>query len=276
MCDTPSPFEAMVRIRRVQQHRAIGEDLVPDELLKLCPQATHRLLYPLMLKAVLTVRPPLQWRGGQIMELYKGKGSASDPASYRDVCLAGVCAKVFGKCWRTRLATRLAGMTNAMQFGSGMHGGDTSTAHLALRSMMDIAEVQGETLDIVFVDVASAFPSLMRSPALDTVGGDEALLQRLKALGFDDTDIAAIRLDITSTPWMAGQVTARQAQMLGTLHSFTWATVDGTEGIIGTHRGAAAGLPLSDVIFIAALGRVVAKIEKRLEEEHLITDACFG
>ena len=47
LCDTPSPFEAMVRIRRVQQHRAIGEDLVPDELLKLCPQATHRLLYPL-------------------------------------------------------------------------------------------------------------------------------------------------------------------------------------------------------------------------------------
>ena len=141
---------------------------------------------------------------------------------------------------------------------------------------MDIAEVQGETLGIVFVDVVSAFPSLMRSLALDTVGGDEAQLQRLKALGFDGADIAAIKLDITSTPWMTGQVTARQAQMLGTLHSFTWTTVDGTEGILRTHRGTAAGLPLSDAIFIAALGRAVANIEQRLEEEHLISDACLG
>ena len=167
-------------------------------------------------------------------------------------------------------------MTNTMQFGSGMHGGDTSTAHLALRSMMDAAEVQGETLGIVFADVVSAFPSLMRSLVLDTVGGAEALLQRLKALGFDAADIAAIKLDITSTPWMTGQVTARQAQMLGTLHSFTWATVDGTEGILRAHRGTAAGLPLNDAIFIAALGRVVAKIEKRLEEEHLISDTPLG
>lgn len=33
-------------------------------------------------------------------------------------------------------------MTNEMQFGSDMHGGDTSTTHLALRSMMEVTEVQ--------------------------------------------------------------------------------------------------------------------------------------
>lgn len=52
----------------------------------------------------------------------------------------------------------------------------------------------------MFVDVASASPSLMRNLVLDTLDGNEALLQRLKALGFDDADIAAIKFDIASTP----------------------------------------------------------------------------
>lgn len=269
LADIPSMFEVMGYLKRCSHHKAIGEDLVPDELLRACPQAALRLIHPLIVKSAATLRPPLQWRGGQILELYKGKGPAADVCNYRDVCLASTWAKVYGKCWRTRLASRLRELAGAQQYGAGLNSGDTAVAHLLVRSMQDAATVGGCTLGLIFVDIVSAFPSLMRGIALDSVGSDVALLARLSEMGFSNADIEAIKDELLNTEWMSGSMTKRQFEMLGKLHSFTWASVDGTTGILKTERGTAAGLPLSDAIFIAAVGRVLVRIDQAIADSGL-------
>ena len=210
------------------------------------------------------------------MELYKGKGSTADPAAYRDACLASSWAKLFGKCWRTRLAERLGSMGGQRQFGAGLNSGDTTTAHLLLKSMIEAAEVLNKTAGVLFVDVVAAFPSLMRNLVFDTVDGDEALFTRLAALGFDSRDIENIKADLVGTPWMTGHLTFTQKNMLEKLHSHTWCTIDGVTGVLKTKQGTTAGLPLSDAVFIAAIGRVVWKIEQQLRSEGLLCTAAFS
>eukprot|EP00973_Karenia_brevis_P073319 10186469-Karenia_brevis.AAC.1 len=56
-----------------------------------------RALHPVVVKSCLSVTPPLQWKGGQIFELYKGQGQQSECTSYRDITLCDSMAKSLGK-----------------------------------------------------------------------------------------------------------------------------------------------------------------------------------
>ncbi len=54
---------------------------------KLFPVQLARLFFPLVVKTFVRVQPPLQWKGGMICDLFKGKGSPSLITSYGDILL---------------------------------------------------------------------------------------------------------------------------------------------------------------------------------------------
>ena len=66
--------------------RALGEDVIPGEVMKLDPQLFAQLLHPLWLKNTLRLEEPLSWRGGQVKDLYKNIPS---PAVAHRVCEFG-------------------------------------------------------------------------------------------------------------------------------------------------------------------------------------------
>eukprot|EP00969_Alexandrium_andersonii_P198391 8761816-Alexandrium_andersonii.AAC.1 len=53
-----------------------------------------RLIHPLSLKAFVYAYEPFAWRGGQIMQVWKGKGDPADCSSHRDVVLSGALSKI--------------------------------------------------------------------------------------------------------------------------------------------------------------------------------------
>jgi hypothetical protein len=69
------------------------------------------------------------------------------------------------------------------QWGSGLWGGETAIAHLYARTMFDA---------LLFLDITTAFASLVRHIVLDVQAGDEACLLRLKSVGFCQDETQSI------------------------------------------------------------------------------------
>jgi hypothetical protein len=63
----PAKSELELTMARSSVHKAIGEDRLPDELIRGCCKEVAALLHPVFTKAAVSLRPPLQWRGGQIV-----------------------------------------------------------------------------------------------------------------------------------------------------------------------------------------------------------------
>ena len=85
------------------------------------------MMLPLNVTAALQ---PHQWRGGQLMALWKNKGSASCIRNYRDITLTEQNSKVAGRSVRKLLIEGVAATAVATQMGSGFNGGATDVGHL--------------------------------------------------------------------------------------------------------------------------------------------------
>jgi hypothetical protein len=119
----PSAVDISRSHAKMKALKGVGENCIGGELHKLLPTDTARLLHPLHTKATMTLRRPLQWNGGQLMVLWKSKGSRADISNYRDVTLTDQDAKVSGRLLRSQLIQGATAMSSSTQMGSGMNLG---------------------------------------------------------------------------------------------------------------------------------------------------------
>ena len=90
----PSPSEVIGMNSMSQKGKAPGEDLCSGNVLSAFPFDFMRIYYPLVLKTYVRIQPPIQWKGGMLHQLFKGKGSSSVCSTFRDVMLACVDGKM--------------------------------------------------------------------------------------------------------------------------------------------------------------------------------------
>ena len=109
--DTPSLSHLEAALRKVNLHKAVGPDQVPGDLLHMFPREFARILSPLMAKFAFRLHEPIQWKGGQLIKLYKGKGPIRECASFRRILLMSTIGKAIRKStersWKTAL-TRIS------------------------------------------------------------------------------------------------------------------------------------------------------------------------
>eukprot|EP00969_Alexandrium_andersonii_P056906 2509583-Alexandrium_andersonii.AAC.1 len=65
-----------------------------------------RLLHPLALKACIFSYEPFAWRGGQVLEVWKGKGDPAQCSSHRDVVLSDSMSKIYHGIGGSRVVDR--------------------------------------------------------------------------------------------------------------------------------------------------------------------------
>ena len=82
---------------------AAGEENIVGKINSVFPCLMACLFYPIVIKSICRLRPPLQWRGGMLHELYKNKGSSADKKCYRDIMLGNICGKGVSKIIRSRI-----------------------------------------------------------------------------------------------------------------------------------------------------------------------------
>ena len=289
MNSIPSMAPLVCELAHAKCGKAVGEDGIGGEVFKVAPWSLARVWHPLFVKSALTLRPPLQFRGGMITELLKASASGSEPGHFRDITIADHSAKTFCKMFRPEIVSAAAAVVPAGQFGGGFNGGSTDVAHLALSAFLDAASAARKSAAIIFVDLATAFASLLRRLCVPTDAGDDQWLGALAAAGFSDNEVKHIYDEAASYAyWGRTGLSGHTLHIAAALHRMTWFTTEGLPNVVRTSRGSQAGMSLADVMFIAAAGRVAdqvaeglaaAGVTARLPHDAaacLFSDGCAG
>eukprot|EP00973_Karenia_brevis_P015578 2132039-Karenia_brevis.AAC.1 len=202
--------------------KGCGEDLIGPEVAVACGRQLAKVLHPLYVKSALRVEAPLQYKGGQIVELFKGRGASDECASFRDVLLGDVCGQPLSSHYRGHAKPVLETYALDTQYGSGLHGGATDVAHLLLRAMLDCAAVAKMSCAILFIDVISAFASVCRVVGLPIPDSDDIFARRLKDIGMEAAQIDEIMGDLSDfSDWYRAKGTDHLLQCIAEYHRST-------------------------------------------------------
>ena len=124
------------------------------------------------------------------------KGDQSVRNNYRDLTITDTSCKPITSTFRERLAPSLNSHTIGSQYGGGSHGGSTAIAHLFARSQVEHASCLNLSCIQIYIDVVTAFASMVRSLAVPLDSSDAVLFEKLRTVGFTDTDIKDIMHNI--------------------------------------------------------------------------------
>ncbi|KAJ4427938.1 hypothetical protein ANN_23948 [Periplaneta americana] len=154
--------EIMEVIRTSKDQKAPGPDQICNEHLKAAAPTMIEAWTALLNECLRQGRIPTKWRTSKIKMLYKGKGDAGNPNSYRGIALENTLLKVLTKILTQRLTQLVDAMLPEFQFGFRT-GRSTIQAVQCLKQ--DITEALSHDkgkLYTVFVDYTKAFDLLDR------------------------------------------------------------------------------------------------------------------
>ncbi len=103
-------------IKQLKNNKATGPDRIPNEIFT---NATYDLIYIYIQsinKIIQTHNIPSQWQEGEIIRLYKGKGTNGKCSNERGITLASNFGKVFERIINNRI-TKTINMTEVQAGG---------------------------------------------------------------------------------------------------------------------------------------------------------------
>ena len=134
---TPTEAELIVLNSSMVKGKSFGEGRICTHGHKSFSRQLAKWALPLIIKMYVRVQPPLQWKGGQLTELFKNKGSPSSCSNYRDILLADDEGKAVCRLIRKRFLRVAVALSKDTQFGGGFHGGETAFVQLYMRLVID-------------------------------------------------------------------------------------------------------------------------------------------
>ena len=119
----PSPSDVVCMFKTCKHtKKAPGENCISAFVHKTFYDSLMKLYYPLIMKSFVRIQPPIQWKGGMLQELFKGKGSSMIRNGYRDIVLANDDGKDVSRHIRGSMFPRAREIVLATQFGGGSMG----------------------------------------------------------------------------------------------------------------------------------------------------------
>ena len=211
--------------------------------------------------------------------LWKLKGSRSFIDNYRDVMLAEGDGKFDSSLLRRDVMTAVSHMVPDSQVGSGPHGGATDVGHLMTRAIFSLAGAALGSVAILYLDVVRAFASVRRRIALPgDIEGEEHWLRWLLQCGFSADDASEIILAACSfINWADAGAHPHAIAMLQAAHTRSWFSIEGLAQVYRYSKGAAAGTPLADLVYVIAMMFVLKELERKIDAAELSSTAsCQG
>ena len=274
------------RYLRMKNNKAGGECNVTTNVHKTFALSMAKAVWPLHVKATIRLSPPLQWKGGMVAALFKGKGSSAICENYRDILLADDNGKDFSAHLRHHMLPIVRHMAWGTQFGSGLNGGETCMAHLYIRTAFELCSHANVSAAVLFLDVVAAFASMLRRLVFDEDHGDEVWLRQLRACGLSDTDIEAIYAHIKHFAFGTdGEGVVYSGcdngiklafELVNQSYTNTWMSNEGIPSVIATSQGCAAGTPMADLIYCVAMSRVLITLYSSLKNDGLLSEVKCG
>ena len=198
----PTLLEIEEVYRRQPRYKACGLDGIPGEALKSCPALFARLYQPLYTKSVLSLNRPLQWRGGQLYECYKGSGSSATPENYRSLYVSSVVGKGLHKLLRRRITENTQKTFHPLQCGA-KPGVSVTTPELLIQLTVRRAKKDRQALALLFLDTRQAYYRVIRELAVGDLTRDSAVIAVFKHFDLPPADVHALMDTIRSGGIMA-------------------------------------------------------------------------
>ena len=177
----PTRTELEQSLRSTQTNRAIGLDRVPGELLHFAAGQVSVPLFQLFLKVSMRAAEPIQFKGGALFAIWKGKSSATQCSAHRGILVSSTPGKSFHRVARQRAIPALQNISSDMQIGGLPHFPVTMASHF-FRAFQEGCAQRKRSYGLLFLDLREAFYRVVRPLLTGTSFCDEAVAQVVKSV----------------------------------------------------------------------------------------------
>ena len=241
--------------------KASGIDGISNGDLRAAPVALAKHLHPLLVKVAWGSGEPAQHQGGLAAELFKGAGSPHCMDGYRSIMLGSHLAKHHHAFLRSRVLKIAGTLLRSTQFG-GIPGRGGDIASLLLHSHMDLWRSRGRTSVYLYLDVKSAYYTLVRELVLPTGACSDRIDGLLARLADHPSTQAGFRALLLGPPLLDPQVyNAHLIDIITDTFRGAWFAMEGSGDIAVARKGTRPGMVLADLLYSIALAPILAKAQ---------------
>lgn len=257
--DMPTRCQLETHLAKVKSNRAPGVDLITPHTLKKCGLLCSDEIAKLFFKMWATGAEPLQFKGGLIHSISK-KHKSVRIQDMRGIALLDGLGKLAHGLLRTQMLPTLHALRAPLQLGGFPHQSTLFATHY-LRAFTQAAAAHDLSSGVLFLDIKSAFHSLIREIVFDMPQELPAkLVEVLQEAGISPDQLQQ-RCD---SPNRLASFPVTLQRMLADAHEHTWFTVAASDEPQQTHRGSRPGSPLADAAFNLLMTRVLVEIQQAM------------
>ena len=163
--------EVLQAVKKLKNNKSSGPDCILNEHIK----STINLLLPTYTQLFNTIFDtgifPESWALGDILPIYKNKGSLQLPENYRPITLLSCLGKLFTSVLNNRISTYVEKYEIICHNQAGFRKGLSTTDNLfVIQSLIDIAKSYKHKLFCAFIDFKQAFDNVWRDGLWYKVG----------------------------------------------------------------------------------------------------------
>ena len=239
----PSLSELADAFRRAPYNKSAGLDGLPGELLKAAPGHLAKMTHALMAKSIMTLRQPLQWRGGILFAAWKQSGERSSMDSHRSLFVSSLLGKSLHRLVKDKVETQIATALHPLHMGSRKGAPVTFPAMYILSHLRATAR-KGHSAGVLFLDTRAAYYRVARELAVGQIANDIAVARVFKHFQLDPEEIHELLQVIhTGGVMAAAQLPAEVRHVAKDFHHRSWFTTSFGNGdhICVTHAGSRPG-----------------------------------
>jgi hypothetical protein len=270
--ELPTLADLELAYRRVASGKAIGPDRVPGELCHLAPAACARATYSTLWKLLLFGHEALTYKGGLLVQAYKGKGLTTKCSSYRSLLISSYIGKSLHRAMRCSQAHIFEGFLQAQQLGGRRAIPVTYGVHLA-RAFHRQARNHGHSCALIMLDLKEAFYRIFRPICMEGKVTDQAIAQLMQRLQMPPEVMADLhRLLRDPCALEQAGMTPQQRRSIRAVHSQTFFWMHRQHDVVQTSHGSRPGDPFADVIFSYVWAVVLKKLQAFMQQQNIVSE----
>ena len=272
LLEIPTLYDFETALRTMPLNKAPGVDTLGAEVYRQCPQVTAQRLFGLLLKISMRGQWPVEFSGGWLMPLFKGKGNHQCMGGYRGILMEAVLARICSRTWRPQVVKGLDSVAAPGQWG-GRRGLGVTAVHMQTRLWQQNAAKQKLSLAIIYVDIKAAFYSVAK-PLLAGWNGDVQELYALcQIMGIPASARDLFVQHVGQGDWVRQATgSTKTAQIVGSSLAATWFMVPEGNSIQAPKSGSRPGDPLADALFSLVMARILHLIASRFDDAGLTAE----
>ena len=254
-----------IALRRTACSKARGGDEVPGELLHMFPAEIAPALYPALWKLLLHGQEDLSYKGGLLVQAYKGKGATHSCSSFRSLLISSQIGKAIHRTVRTHQANIFEKFLQTNQVGGKRRMPVTYGLH-QVRAHLRCAQRHRRCAAVVFIDLTEAFYRIFRPLCMSNNLSDEALAAFLKKLNMPDSALHELWTLLDGPNALPYHL----RKSIAAIHRNTHFWMRHQTDVVETAFGSRPGDPFADVCFSYVWARVLHRLQDYMAEHDLL------